>query len=69
MADPLKCLHCGCRRMIRTEVLDQDGNPFEEPWLDIFKCAACDRAFKIGPSGQEPVVSHSSGAIVAWRGL
>lgn len=69
MTEELKC-DCGCRRLLRTEVLSAvDGNPTGAE--DVFQCPACQRAWKIVEDGSgvklQLCVAHS--AIVAWRGL
>lgn len=71
MNEPLKCT-CGNRRLNRTEVIGDDGNPFVGEWGDVYHCPACGRALKIVADGEnnvklQVVVAHSS--VVAWRTL
>lgn len=68
---PLRC-SCGVRRLVRTEVLGPDGNPFTGPWDEAFQCPACGRAWVLEPVGENQVqlklaIGYSS--VVAWRAL
>lgn len=62
---PLGCL-CGCRRLLRTEVLGQDGNPWTGDWPEVFQCPACGRAWELTSEGEfVAAIVHAS--IQAWR--
>lgn len=68
---PLRC-SCGTRRLVRTEVIGTDGNPFTGPWEEAFQCPGCGRAWVLEPVGENQVklklaIGHSS--VVAWRAL
>ena len=70
MAEHLKCLHCGVRRLVTLTALTTEG--VEDMELDVVvKCPCCDRFYKIKTNGVRchlELVSTTS-AMVALRTL
>lgn len=71
MAEDLKCLHCGVRRLIDLSVYDDTGGMnIDVP--TIFMCPCCDRFYEVARDSDDKVklvLKSTTSAIATLRTL